>query len=355
MIRENKIKIALSLLITLLPMIVGLCFWNKLSEGYEIAMRSMKILGVLVIPISMFVMNVCAILYTNYETKKAYQNKKVVAMVLFIIPILSVFVSTVFYSILLGRDISIQFLTAIAMGTMFIITGNYMPKSKQNRTIGIKIRWTLANEDNWNYTHRLAGKIYFFTGFAVLFVGFLPIKLFFILFIAIILTVVLVPVICSYLYYKNNVKSGKQSQDDYCFVKSVTDKKIAIVVSILVALILIGCVFLLFTGTVETILQDDSLEIKATYSSNETIPYTDIDTIEYRTDSDVGMRVMGFASPKLLLGTFRNDEFGTYTRFSYNKCDDDIIITVGNRKIAINAENEEQTRALYEALLEKIN
>ena len=31
----------------------------------------------------------------------------------------------------------------LLMGVMFVVIGNYMPKVKQNSTLGIKIHWTL--------------------------------------------------------------------------------------------------------------------------------------------------------------------------------------------------------------------
>lgn len=50
------------------------------------------------------------------------------------------------------------------IGVMFIGIGNYMPKLKQNYTIGIKVPWTLNSEENWNMTHRMAGKVYVVAG-----------------------------------------------------------------------------------------------------------------------------------------------------------------------------------------------
>jgi uncharacterized membrane protein len=35
-----------------------------------------------------------------------------------------------------------------------------MPKLKQNYMIGIRLPWTLENEDNWNRTHAFAGKLW---------------------------------------------------------------------------------------------------------------------------------------------------------------------------------------------------
>jgi uncharacterized membrane protein len=48
----------------------------------------------------------------------------------------------------------------ILMGILFILIGNYMPKTRQNYTIGIKVPWALDNEENWNRTHRLAGYLW---------------------------------------------------------------------------------------------------------------------------------------------------------------------------------------------------
>ena len=42
-------------------------------------------------------------------------------------------------------------------GLLFLILGNYLPKIRQNRTMGIRLPWTLASGENWTRTHRLAG------------------------------------------------------------------------------------------------------------------------------------------------------------------------------------------------------
>ena len=54
------------------------------------------------------------------------------------------------------------FLALIYYGTslLFIVIGNYLPKIKQNNTIGIRIVWTLQDEENWNATHSFSGRIW---------------------------------------------------------------------------------------------------------------------------------------------------------------------------------------------------
>ena len=61
-----------------------------------------------------------------------------------------------------------KFYSGILLGVLFIFAGNYLPKSRQNYTVGIRIPWTLDNEENWNKTHRLAGYLWVAGGIVML-------------------------------------------------------------------------------------------------------------------------------------------------------------------------------------------
>ena len=52
----------------------------------------------------------------------------------------------------------------VILGVLFMILGNYMTKTHQNYTIGIKLPWTLNSTENWNKTHRLASRLYALAG-----------------------------------------------------------------------------------------------------------------------------------------------------------------------------------------------
>ena len=54
------------------------------------------------------------------------------------------------------------------MGITYIIIGNYLPKTRQNYTIGFKLPWTYANEENWNKTNRLSGVINIVIGILII-------------------------------------------------------------------------------------------------------------------------------------------------------------------------------------------
>jgi uncharacterized membrane protein len=51
------------------------------------------------------------------------------------------------------------FFFAYGMAAFLIITGNVFGKTERNFFIGIRLPWTLASQENWRVTHRLAGKL----------------------------------------------------------------------------------------------------------------------------------------------------------------------------------------------------
>jgi uncharacterized membrane protein len=98
----------------------------------------------------------------------------------------------------LGYNIYMDKIIIVLIGILFIGLGNYFGKVRQNWFLGIRTPWTLSDEDIWNKTHRLGGKVWVITGFAIIILSFIsPILAFVFLMIA-----MLIPVIYSYLLFK---------------------------------------------------------------------------------------------------------------------------------------------------------
>ena len=76
--------------------------------------------------------------------------------------------------------------------------------------------------------------------------------------------------------------------------------------------------------------------------------------MEYRNADDPGERVSGFGTPRLLLGWFRNEKFGDYTRYSYAATDACVVIESDGRILVIGLADEAETKAFYESLTEKV-
>lgn len=93
---------------------------------------------------------------------------------------------------------------SLLMGVIFLVTGNYLPKCRQNYTIGIKLPWTLDDEENWNYTHRLAGKLWMIGGVLIILLGFQTVVPSMAVSMTIMVVVTMIPAIASYLYYKKH-------------------------------------------------------------------------------------------------------------------------------------------------------
>ena len=91
----------------------------------------------------------------------------------------------------------------ILIGLLFIVIGNYMPKTKQSYTMGIKLPWTLASEENWNRTHRLAGFLWVIGGVYFLAMTFIGWSL--VAFLIPLAVMVLVPAVYSYLLYRKGI------------------------------------------------------------------------------------------------------------------------------------------------------
>ena len=54
---------------------------------------------------------------------------------------------------------------------MFIGVGNYLPRVKQNYTLGIKTPWALADPENWRRTQRFGGACFMVLGVGLIVMG----------------------------------------------------------------------------------------------------------------------------------------------------------------------------------------
>lgn len=97
----------------------------------------------------------------------------------------------------------------IGIGLLFIILGNYFGKIKPNYFVGIKTPWTLASEDVWNKTHRMAGPYWVGGGLAVAAGGFLPHPWSTIVTIGALSIAVVVPTAYSYLLYRKSNETAE--------------------------------------------------------------------------------------------------------------------------------------------------
>ena len=210
MIKKNWKTLILTSIIILLPIVAGLILWNRLPEQIpmhwgptgEVDGWGSKPLFVFGMPGFMLAIQWLCVLATGADPKKAQHSDKMLALVLWFIPILEAVLATITYMVALGGSVRVEIVIPVLLGLMLTVIGNYLPKCKQNYTIGIKIPWTLNSEENWNKTHRLAGWVWTVGGLLVAATAFTGI---FWIPLVIFLPMVFVPVIYSYILHRKGI------------------------------------------------------------------------------------------------------------------------------------------------------
>ena len=161
--------------------------------------------------------------------------------------------------------------------------------------------------------------------------------------------------IYSHILYRKQLKNNEISTEKIPKVLKKDNKKAAIVSAIIGVISVVLCSILLFSGNVNFEFNDTEMTVVADLYEDISVKYHEIDAIELRENADRGSRVFGFGSPKLLMGSFKNDEFGNYTRYSYTKCENEIAIFSNGRVLVISGETEDKTTEIYNTLVEKCN
>lgn len=215
MIKQNKLKLLICSVLILFPIIIGVLNWDSLPDtiathwGFngEADGFSSKPFAVFAEPCFLLLLFwVCMLVENKIGTNKD-QNKKAFEVIFWIVPAVSLISNGAVYLTALGYDVNVIRILPLLLGFSFMLIGNYMPKCKQNKTLGTKVKWTLDNEENWNATHRFAGKVWFFGGFLLILCVLLPANILGYVSLISIFALAFAPMIYSYIYHK---KQGRK-------------------------------------------------------------------------------------------------------------------------------------------------
>lgn len=180
MLKRNKILVIITSLIILLPICVGIFYWNELPA--EMATHfgsdnepngwSSKAFAVFGLPLFIFACHLICVFCTANDPKKKNISDRMFQLLLLICPLASIVCAVANYSYALSVDFvenfDLSLFGNLFIGILFLIIGNYLPKTRQNYTVGIKIPWTLSSAENWNRTHRLAGWLWMLGGIVMI-------------------------------------------------------------------------------------------------------------------------------------------------------------------------------------------
>lgn len=135
--KNNKKILVITVIICLLPIVLGLALYNKLPEKMPIhftindvpdnyAPKGFALFG---IPVIMAIIQAICLIFTNKYAKIEKDEKpKIFKIFEWFIPTLTVLISIIMIEVPLGSTVYVGKSICLILGIMFLLIGNYMPK-----------------------------------------------------------------------------------------------------------------------------------------------------------------------------------------------------------------------------------
>jgi uncharacterized membrane protein len=167
-------------------------------DGY-----SSKVFGVYLFPVLTLAIAFLMPLvrYMDPRKERFKQFEKPWEVIQFILVLFLAYMFFVMLYIVAHPGVSMNPFMMMGMGILFVLLGNYLGKIRQNYTIGIRVPWTIDNEEVWNKTHRLGGWCFVIAGLIFMINASVNFMSWLIFLIAIILAAG-VPIIYSYIIFR---------------------------------------------------------------------------------------------------------------------------------------------------------
>lgn len=128
--------------------------WNAAGE---VDRYGGKFEGLLLLPLMAIGTYLLVYFLPKIDPKRKDQDPMLLSFIRLITTLLLTVIYFATVAIALEYDIAIPRVMTFAIGIMFLLFGNIMPKVQSNWFIGIRTPWTLQSEHSWFMTHRLGG------------------------------------------------------------------------------------------------------------------------------------------------------------------------------------------------------
>ena len=144
---KNKKQLIITSIVCVLPMIVGAILYSRLPEQLpthfdmkgNVDDYSSKAFVCFGLPIIMLLINLFVHIGINNDPKSEGTNKIAVGIGKWTAPVTSIIISIVSFAPSLGVVLPETKTWIFLVGILIIVLGNYLPKCRQNYTVGIKL------------------------------------------------------------------------------------------------------------------------------------------------------------------------------------------------------------------------
>lgn len=206
-----KLTLVATNLLILLPIAAGLILWDQIPDRVPIHFDinghpngwGGKFFGIIGIPLILLAVQllyqVTILITTKLASEKVKLSPMITEIALWLMPVILLLAEGAVLFSALGNSGAAEIGRYVCLipGAVITVVGNYLPKCRQNPYVGIKVPWTLADKDNWAYTHRVGGWVWTIGGLLGMLFTFLD---WIVALVSVIALAVIIPIIASYLY-----------------------------------------------------------------------------------------------------------------------------------------------------------
>jgi uncharacterized membrane protein len=210
MMKKDRI-LFITTAVCLLPLILSIALYDKLPDQVAVHFNTAgepdnyasKFFAAIGLPLIMAAINIVTHVMLDSDPRRMNASAAIKYLSKWLIPALTVILMPITLFIALGYDIPVQIIVPAFVGVIIAAIGNYLPKCKQNYTVGIKLPWTLNSEENWNRTHHMAGYLWIIGGLFLILGSCLRAPGTFLA--AVIILIALIPSFYSYWLYRKGI------------------------------------------------------------------------------------------------------------------------------------------------------
>lgn len=218
---KNKTLLWITSLLCLLPLVYSAVVYPTLPEQIAIHWNSAgeadnfipKAIAAFGLPFLIVAINLYSKIRLLNDPKAEGQSQAIKQLSIWLIPVLALVLVPFTLLTAMGVEIPLLMMASLLLGLLLVVIGNYLPKSRQNYTIGVKLPWTLNDSDNWNKTNRLAGYLWMAGGALLIVWTFLKPETAFQIpvTILIVLALIFIPLLYSFSLYKTEERKNENT------------------------------------------------------------------------------------------------------------------------------------------------
>lgn len=153
--------------------------------------------------------------YFDPKQRNVYRSKDLYFAALDMLSLLFALIFAGSLAAAFNPSLAIDKLVMVGVGMMLAVIGNYMGRAKRNWTVGARFSWTLADDEVWAKTNRLAGRLFMLAGLISVVSVFASAPWNFIVMLtAVLATVPITYVYSMLLYRKKHPEDRRQPSDE---------------------------------------------------------------------------------------------------------------------------------------------